>query len=138
MQDELAVNYCHLAVVSTDPPNVAAAFRAGLAAAFTFLSEDEAGRRIGPCAAQEFLRRLEALYAQTHRREQTAHRLAHRRVVVNDVDDGLVAARRSHSPAEHLSDAFHSSRSATVESLTDWRPGALPSYEAPRECSLPS
>ena len=40
-QDELAVNYCHLAVVSTDPPEVAAAFRAGLGATFTFLSDHE-------------------------------------------------------------------------------------------------
>jgi len=36
MQDELAVNYCQLAVVSTDPPAVTAAFRTGLGAAFTF------------------------------------------------------------------------------------------------------
>jgi peroxiredoxin len=41
MQDELAVNYCHLAVVSTDPPEVAAAFRTGLGATFTFLSDHE-------------------------------------------------------------------------------------------------
>jgi peroxiredoxin len=39
LQDELAVNYCHLAVVSTDPPEVTAAFRAGLGATFTFLSD---------------------------------------------------------------------------------------------------
>jgi peroxiredoxin len=39
MQDELAVNYCHLAVVSTDPPEVTAAFRTGLGATFTFLSD---------------------------------------------------------------------------------------------------
>jgi len=41
MQDELAVNYCHLAVVSTDPPEVTAAFRAGLGATFTFLSDHD-------------------------------------------------------------------------------------------------
>ena len=41
MQDEFAVNYCQLAVVSTDPPEVAAAFRAGLGATFTFLSDHE-------------------------------------------------------------------------------------------------
>jgi peroxiredoxin len=41
LQDELAVNYCHLAVVSTDPPEVTAAFRAGLGATFTFLSDHE-------------------------------------------------------------------------------------------------
>ncbi len=40
-QRELAVNYCHLAVISTDPPEVAAAFRAGLGATFTFLSDHE-------------------------------------------------------------------------------------------------
>jgi len=41
IQDELAVNYCHLAVVSTDPPEVTAAFRMGLGATFTFLSDHE-------------------------------------------------------------------------------------------------
>ena len=41
LQDELAVNYCKLAVVSTDPPEVSAAFRAGLGATFTFLSDHE-------------------------------------------------------------------------------------------------
>ena len=45
MQDELAVNYCQLAVVSTDAPEVTAAFRAGLGATFTFLS-DHARRAI--------------------------------------------------------------------------------------------
>ena len=39
MQDELAVNYCQLAVVSTDPPEVTAAFRAGVGATFTFLTD---------------------------------------------------------------------------------------------------
>ena len=41
LQDELAVNYCQLAVVSTDPIPVTAAFRAGLGATFTFLSDHE-------------------------------------------------------------------------------------------------
>ena len=41
MQDEFAVNYCKLAVVSTDPPEVTAAFRAGLGSTFTFLSDHE-------------------------------------------------------------------------------------------------
>ena len=41
LQDELAVNYCRLAVVSTDPPEVTAAFRAGLGATFVFLSDHE-------------------------------------------------------------------------------------------------
>src|SRR5438094_1164857 len=41
MQNELAVNYCQLAVVSTDPPEVTAAFRMGLGATFTFLSDHE-------------------------------------------------------------------------------------------------
>jgi len=36
MQDELAGNSYQLAVVSTDPPEVTAAFRAGLAAIFTW------------------------------------------------------------------------------------------------------
>lgn len=40
-QDELQVSYCKLAVVSTDPPEVSAAFRTGLGAAFTFLSDHQ-------------------------------------------------------------------------------------------------
>jgi peroxiredoxin len=40
-QRELDVNYCHLAVISTDAPEVSGAFRAGLAATFTFLSDHE-------------------------------------------------------------------------------------------------
>lgn len=41
MQKDLQVNYCKLAVVSTDPPEVNAAFRTGLDATFTFLSDHE-------------------------------------------------------------------------------------------------
>ena len=41
LQDDLQVNYCKLAVVSTDPPEVSAAFRTGLGATFTFLSDHE-------------------------------------------------------------------------------------------------
>jgi peroxiredoxin len=40
-QQELAVNYCKLAVVSVDAPEINAAFRAGLGAAFPFLSDHE-------------------------------------------------------------------------------------------------
>ncbi len=40
-QKELAVNYCKLAVVSVDPPEVNAAFRAGLGAGFPFLSDQD-------------------------------------------------------------------------------------------------
>ena len=40
-QQELAVNYCKLAVASVDPPEVNAAFRAGLGATFPFLSDKE-------------------------------------------------------------------------------------------------
>jgi peroxiredoxin len=36
---ELAINYCKLAVVAVDPPEVNAAFRAGLGASFPFLSD---------------------------------------------------------------------------------------------------
>jgi cold shock CspA family protein/peroxiredoxin len=39
-QSELAVNYCGLATVSVDPPKVSAAFRAGLAANWPFLSDE--------------------------------------------------------------------------------------------------
>ena len=41
LQEELRVNYCHLAVVSTDPPDITDAFRIGLGATFTFLSDYE-------------------------------------------------------------------------------------------------
>jgi len=40
-QRELAVNYCHLAVISTDPPEVCGALRAGLGATYTFLSDHD-------------------------------------------------------------------------------------------------
>jgi peroxiredoxin len=43
MQDEFEVAYSKLVVVSVDPPEVQSAFRAGLGARFTFLSD--AGRR---------------------------------------------------------------------------------------------
>ena len=42
-QDELEVAYSRLVVISVDPPEVQAAFRAGLGARFLFLSD--AGRR---------------------------------------------------------------------------------------------
>lgn len=38
---ELAVNYCKLAVISVDPPEVNAALRIGLGAQFPFLSDNE-------------------------------------------------------------------------------------------------
>ena len=41
LQEDLQVNYGKLAVVSTDPPEVSAAFRTGLAATYTFLSDHE-------------------------------------------------------------------------------------------------
>jgi peroxiredoxin len=41
LQDELEVAYARLAVVSVDPPEVQAAFRAGLGARFVFLSDAE-------------------------------------------------------------------------------------------------
>ena len=37
----MQVSYCKLVVVSTDPPEVSAAFRTGLDATFTFLSDHE-------------------------------------------------------------------------------------------------
>ena len=40
-QPELDVNYCHLAVICTDPPEVCGALRAGLGATFAFLSDHE-------------------------------------------------------------------------------------------------
>ena len=39
-QDELKVNYCKLVTISVDPPSVQAAFRAGLGASWTFLSDE--------------------------------------------------------------------------------------------------
>jgi len=40
-QEELAINYCKLVVASVDPPEVNAAFRAGLGAEFPFLSDHD-------------------------------------------------------------------------------------------------
>ena len=40
-QEELAVNYCHLAVISVDPPQISDAFRTGLGAHFSFLSDQD-------------------------------------------------------------------------------------------------
>jgi peroxiredoxin len=41
LQDELEIAYTRLVVVSTDPPEISAAFRAGLGARFLFLSDEE-------------------------------------------------------------------------------------------------
>lgn len=41
LQDELEVGYARLVVLSVDPPEVQAAFRAGLGARFAFLSDSE-------------------------------------------------------------------------------------------------
>lgn len=41
LQEELEINYCKLAVVSVDSPEVNDAFRAGLRASFPFLSDEE-------------------------------------------------------------------------------------------------
>jgi peroxiredoxin len=41
LQEELEVGYARLVVVSTDPPEVQSAFRAGLGARFAFLSDAE-------------------------------------------------------------------------------------------------
>lgn len=41
LQEELAVNYCKLAVCSVDAPIVNDAFRTGLGAKYTFLSDQE-------------------------------------------------------------------------------------------------
>jgi peroxiredoxin len=43
LQEELAINYCKLAVVSVDSPEVNDAFRTGLRASFPFLSDHERG-----------------------------------------------------------------------------------------------
>jgi cold shock CspA family protein/peroxiredoxin len=60
-QSELAVNYCKLVTVSTDPPMVGAAFRAGLGAQWPFLSDEacEVIRRIN------ILDETEGEYART-------------------------------------------------------------------------
>jgi peroxiredoxin len=41
LQEELAINYCKLAVASVDAPEVNDAFRTGLGANFPFLSDQE-------------------------------------------------------------------------------------------------
>src|SRR3712207_1854598 len=40
-QPELAVNFCKLVAISVDPPAVQAAFRAGLGAQWSFLSDEQ-------------------------------------------------------------------------------------------------
>jgi peroxiredoxin len=40
-QRDLDANYCHLAVISTDAPEICGALRAGLGATFTFLSDHD-------------------------------------------------------------------------------------------------
>lgn len=52
LQDEFEVAYTRMVVVSVDAPEVEAAFRAGLGARFTFLSDAER-RWIGPLGLQE-------------------------------------------------------------------------------------
>lgn len=52
LQDELEVAYARIAVVSVDPPEVQAAFRAGLGARFAFLSDAER-RWLGPLGLEE-------------------------------------------------------------------------------------
>src|ERR671929_680121 len=41
LQEEAEVGYCRMLSVSVDPPEVSAAFRAGLGARWTFLSDPE-------------------------------------------------------------------------------------------------
>ena len=41
LQDELEVNYCHLAAISVDAPDVSGALRIGLGARFAFLCDPE-------------------------------------------------------------------------------------------------
>jgi peroxiredoxin len=41
LQEELAINYCKLAVVSVDSPEVNDAFRTGMGAKYPFLSDQE-------------------------------------------------------------------------------------------------
>jgi peroxiredoxin len=52
LQDEFEVAYARMVVVSVDPPTVQSAFRAGLGARFSFLSDAER-RWIGPLRLQE-------------------------------------------------------------------------------------
>lgn len=52
LQDEFEVAYSRIAVVSVDAPEVQSAFRAGLGARFSFLS-DEQRRWIGPLGLRE-------------------------------------------------------------------------------------
>jgi peroxiredoxin len=52
LQDEFEVAYTRIVVLSVDPPETQSAFRAGLGARFTFLSDAER-RWIGPLGLQE-------------------------------------------------------------------------------------
>ena len=48
----------------------------------------------GELALQQFRRRTEHLHLQADRPEQAAERLAHHRIVVDDIDDRLVRTRK--------------------------------------------
>jgi peroxiredoxin len=52
LQDEFEVAYSRILVVSVDPPEVQSAFRAGLGARFTFLSDHER-KWLGPLGLEE-------------------------------------------------------------------------------------
>ena len=54
--------------------------------------EDQAARHVPPGRAEERLGGREHLDGHAHRRQQTAQRLAHGPVVVDDEDDGRVGA----------------------------------------------
>ena len=64
LQDEFEVAYTRIAVVSVDPPEVQSAFRAGLGARFTFLSDAER-RWIGPLGLLESTDTLHHPYRPT-------------------------------------------------------------------------
>ena len=76
LQDELEVAYARLVVVSVDPPEVQAAFRAGLGARFLFLSDAERTwlPRLGLCEGTDTVHHPYRPAAFTLQPDLTIHR----------------------------------------------------------------
>ena len=76
LQDELEVAYARIVVVSVDPPEVQAAFRAGLGARFLFLSDSERTwlPRLGLVEETDTVHRPYRPAAFTLRPDLTVHR----------------------------------------------------------------
>ena len=56
--------------------------------------EHKTGRRVGPLAVQEFLRRPERLHLQSDRLKEVLERIADGLIVIDDEDDRILVSRR--------------------------------------------